>query len=180
MDKGGNRTIWLSIGGLALALIIGAAVAGGGKSKSTPLPPPPLDDARAVLIAGADNTDRTLLVPPCNGPPGSARRNLAAGRPTSNSVVLRVPASLSARVVLVPDCVKGTSDEAPAAAFVLPVGSQSPRSGALKLVAQTQVLVPRGSRAKTLIVPPCAGDVPKQDTILSPEAPTPVVTAPRC
>jgi hypothetical protein len=180
-----NRTVWIAIGVLALLLIIGSA-AGGGKSKtSKPPPPPPLDNARAVIISGGDGSARTVVVSPCQAPVASTRQNVGKHRPTRNAVVFETPAQPAARIVLVPDCIKPdpgqtASGESPAAAFVLPVGSQKPSSPTLKVAAQTQVLVPRGSRATTVIVPPCTGAAVKRDVVLSPGPGTTVATAPAC
>lgn len=182
MDDGRNRSIWIIIGGLLLVFVIGSA--GGGKSKSTPPPPKPLDNARAVLLPGGDGVDRTLLVPPCGAPPPSAKGSVRT--PTPDAVTLQVAAGPAARVVLVPDCIAKRAGAFKAnavkssAAFVLPVGSQSPRSPALKVGAQTQILVPRGSPAATLIVPPCTGAAPKRNLVLSPAPGATEASAQQC
>ncbi|MGI8623817.1 MAG: hypothetical protein ACR2NB_10120 [Solirubrobacteraceae bacterium] len=186
VNGGPNRSVWVIIGGLLLVLLIGSDL--GGKSKPAPPPPPkPLDNARAVLVAGGDGVARTIVVPPCNAPPVSAPQDGSAAQSTPNGVTLRLSAAPAARVVLVPDCVKKStggafkaSGELPASAFVLPVGSQAPGSPALKVGAQTQVLVPGGSRAATVIVAPCTGAVAKKDVILSPGPGTSTAAAQPC
>jgi len=178
-----NRTVYVIIGVLALLLLIGSSV--GGKSKSAAAPPKPVDNARAVLVAGGDGVDRTIVVAPCNAAAESVQDG-SAPRPTANSVALQLPAAPAPRIVLVPDCVEKrsgaftASKELPAAAFVLPVGSRTPGSPALKVAAQTQVLVPRGSRAAIVIVPPCTGSAAKQDVVLSPAAGIAIATAQPC
>lgn len=173
----GNRSVWIIIGALLFVFVIGSAV--GGKSKSKPAPPKPLDNARAVLLPGGDGIDRTIVVPACNAPPDAAQ-------PDDKAVVLQLTAGETARVVLVPDCIEKRdgafeeSGELPSAAFVLPVGSQSPRSPALKVVAETQVLVPHGSRATTVVVAPCTGVAAKKDVVLSPGEGATSDAAPPC
>lgn len=177
----GNRTIYATIVGLALVLIIGSAVGGGSKSKSAPAPPaPPINNARAVVIDGGD-VDRQVVVSPCHAPTAITEQDVQQGRSTPNAVALDVPADAGPRVVLVPDCVKPPPKEGeaglPAAAFVLPAGSEAPGSRPLKVEARTQVLVPGDSRVERLIVPPCTGEAPKQDVVVSPAEGEPTTVA---
>lgn len=184
VGDGGNRSVWVILGGLLLLLLIGSAM--GGKSKTKAPPPKPLDNARAVLVSGGDGIGRTIIVPGCNGPSVPPAKDGGPPRPTENGVALQLPAAPAGRLILVPDCVKKSPDafksssELPSAAFVLPVGSQTPGSPPLKLGAQTEVLVPRGSRAETVIVPPCTGEGIKKDVVLSPGPGTTTGTAQRC
>lgn len=191
-NEQGNTTVYVTIGVLFVLLLLGGAA--GSKPKPKPPAPKPLDNARAVLLAGGDGVTRTLVVPPCNAPVGSTERDVAAGRPPPNAVILELPAGSEPRAVLVPDCLEASagvtaSGSLPAAAFVLPIGTRAAANPTLQVGAQTQIIVPAGSRAHTIIVPPCSGaassqPVPnqrgRQDVVLSPNAGTDRATAPDC
>lgn len=190
-DDPGNKTAYVTIGVLIFLLVVGVALAGKPKSKTTP--PKPLSNARAVLVSGG-GVARTIVVSPCNTPVASTEREIAAGRPAPNAVTLGLPAGPDARAVLVPDCLKASagataSGSLPAAAFVLPIGTRVAANTTLQIGAQTQILVPSGSRARTVIVPPCSAvpakrPVPgrngRQDVVLSPGGGTDTATAPEC
>jgi len=191
-----NKTVYVTIGVLLLLLGVGSALGEiVSKSQSAPPPPPPapLDNARAVLLAGDDGVTRTVVVAPCNTPVAATKREVAAGRPAPNAVTVELPADPEGRAVLVPDCLEASagataSGSLPAAAFVLPIGTEAAENKVLQIGAQTQVIVPGGSPVRTVIVPPCSGTPAKpapgnrgeQDVVLSPASGTDTATAPEC
>ena len=195
-----NRTPLAVMVGLVAVLVIGAVVADSLKGKSTTEPPGPLDNARAVLLPAGDGIDRRVVVPPCNTPPESTANDVAAGRPVPNAALFRVSGTGEAQAVLVPDCIRGSTavtagGDLPAAAFVLPVGVRAAANPTLQIGAQSQIIVPAGSSARTVVVPPCTGARPRpsgtpttpaaggatgSDVVLDPREGTDVVTAPSC
>lgn len=168
------RTPLLVIAGVAFVLLVGGLVA-PKKSKAPPVPPPPPADARAIVLSG-DGTTRTIVIPTCGettpGPDGNVRFSLSG-----------------TRTVLVPDCAAPTSPPSSApkqsSALVLPVGADKLVDAALLVGTRQQVLVPAGSKARTIVVPPCihgrapGGPAKHQDVIISPAGAT-TATAPAC
>ncbi len=196
-----NRTPLVVMVGLVLVMVIGAVAADSLKGKKgTTEPPGPLDNARAVLLPAGDGIDRTVVVPPCNTPPESTANDVSAGRPAPNATMFQLSAADEGQAVLVPDCIRGSTavtagGDLPAAAFVLPVGVRAAANQTLQVGAQSQVIVPAGSSARIVVVPPCTGARPRpsgtpttpaaagatgSDVILDPREGTDVVTAPSC
>ncbi|MDQ3609849.1 MAG: hypothetical protein M3459_13280 [Actinomycetota bacterium] len=196
-----NRTPLAVMVGLVVVMVIGAVAADSLKGKKTSTEPPvPVDNARAVLLPAGDGVDRRVVVPPCRTPPETTANDLAAGRPVPNAAVFRLSGSGEAQAVLVPDCIRGSTavtagGDLPAAAFVLPVGVRAATNPTLQIAAQSQIIVPAGSGARTVVVPPCTGarprpsgtpttpaaaGVPGSDVVLDPSGETDVVTAPSC
>ena len=196
-----NRTPLAVMVGLVVVLVLGAVAAASLKGKKTTTEPPgPLDNARAVLLPAGDGVDRRVVVPPCRTPPETTANDVAAGRPAPNAVMFQVSATGEAQAVLVPDCIRGSTavtatGDVPTAAFVLPVGVRAPANPTLQIGAQSQVIVPAGSSARTVVVPPCTGARPRPsgtpttpaaagapgaDVVLDPRGGTDVVTAPSC
>lgn len=195
-----NRVPLAVMVGLVAVLVIGAVAADSLKSKGTTEPPGPLDNARAVLLPAGDGIDRRVVVPPCNTPPESTANDVAAGRPAPNAAMFQLPGAGEEQAVLVPDCIRGSTavtagGDLPAAAFVLPVGVRAAANPTLQIGAQSQIILPAGSSARTVVVPPCTGARPRpsgtpttpaaagatgSDVVLDPHEGTDVVTAPSC
>jgi hypothetical protein len=196
-----NRTPLAVMVGLIAVMVIGAVAADSLKSESSTVPPEPLDNARAVLLQSGDGVARTVVVPPCRTPPETTANDIAAGRPVPNAVLFRLSRSGAAQAVLVPECIRGSTavtagGDLPAAAFVLPVGVRATANPTLQIGAQSQVIVPAGSSARAIVVPPCAGARPRpsgtpampaaagtpgSDVVLDePRGDTDVVIAPSC
>lgn len=195
-----NRVPLAVMVGLVAVLVIGAVAADSLKSKGTTEPPGPLDNARAVLLPAGDGIDRRVVVPPCNTPPESTANDVAAGRPAPNAAMFQLSGADEEQAVLVPDCIRGSTavtagGDLPAAAFVLPVGVRAAANPTLQIGAQSQIILPAGSSARTVVVPPCTGARPRpsgtpttpaaagatgSDVVLDPREGTDVVTAPSC
>lgn len=157
-----NKTPLIAGGVLILVVFIGALLATGGKKKSKP-PAPPVS-ARAVVLPA--NRARTVVVPPCNTPVSTTARNAARGRPTPGATTLQLLAERGSHTLLVPHCQptetgSTTADGGiPSAAFLLGTSRRLPkdREGRIEsdgVVAQSQLLLPGGSSASTIVVPPC-------------------------
>lgn len=195
-----NRVPLAVMVGLVAVLVIGAVAADSLKSKGTTEPPGPLDNARAVLLPAGDGIERRVVVPPCNTPPESTASDVAAGRPAPNAAMFQLSGGDDEQAVLVPDCIRGSTavtagGDLPAAAFVLPVGVRAAANPTLQIGAQSQIILPAGSSARTVVVPPCTGARPRpsgtpttpaaagatgSDVVLDPREGTDVVTAPSC
>lgn len=196
-----NRTPLAVMVGLVLVMVIGAVAANSLKGKGNTEPPGPLDNARALLLPAGDGIDRRVVVPPCNTPPETTANDVAAGRPVPNAVLFGLTGAQEGQAVLVPDCIRGSTavtsgGDVPAAAFLLPVGFRASANPTLQIGAQSQLIVPAGSSARTVVVPPCTGARPRPsgtpttpaaagapgaDVVLDdPRGGTDVVTAPSC
>lgn len=158
-----NRTVWIVGGVLAVVILIGALVAGSGKKKSKAAPKPPVT-SRAVVLPASQS--RTVVVPPCSTPLGATTRSAAAGRPTPGATTFALPARRGSYTLMVPNCQPtnpGSTDAGgsiPSAAFVLGDRSRLGKDSEGEIVADgvaanSQLLLPDGSRASTIVVPPC-------------------------
>lgn len=180
-----------------IALLVIGALATESTTTTVVTTVGPPNNARAVVVPTNDGVARTVVVPPCNTPVIQTLRNAAKRKATPNTVALVLSAGPSARAVIVPDCLKASgavtaTGGLPSAAFVLPVGVKGDGIPTLQLGARSQVIVPAGSPAKVLVVPPCTGRVgPKkpapssgasegQDVVLSPRKGSDTVAAPAC
>ncbi len=190
-DEGGTKVPWIVGGFLVVLLVVAGSGAGGSSSSSmSMMPTPPPANARGVLLPG-DGTQRTVVVPSC-GTPASIASQTAPGGSGSGVVTLQLGGSAGARALLVPDCTKPSGgapppgSPPPSAAFVLPVGTTQLQDSSVQVASRSQVIVPAGSRAKTVVVPACVtgGQAPAgakhQDVVLSPKQGSDSATAPSC
>jgi hypothetical protein len=184
-----NKLPWV-VGGILIAvLVVGALALGGDKEKkAAPVAPP--ENARALSLPV--NRARTVIVPPCNTPVPQTTRSAARGQGTPGATTLALPRGSGVRFVLVPHClpdagVTSAPGNLPSAAFVLP-GAERPTEGQRgsfiygELNARTQLILPNGSTARTIVVPPCAKKTAgKRDVVLdAPRAGSRTVVAPSC
>lgn len=194
-----NKTLlWIMLVVAALFLIAGTTL-GKKESKSSSEPPLPPGNARAVVLP-TDDAARTVVIAPCGTDPDETARDAQEDRSTPNTVRLQFPRGGGDRALMVPDCspwagVSGTRSGVPAAAFVLPVGTKENRLQVPPLRAESQVVVPKEGKAKTVVVSPCTGQLggeagrpapareggANQDAVLEPEeGQGDTVTAPLC
>jgi hypothetical protein len=192
-----NRTLFIIMAVVALIFLIGG-LAVGTKEPSTTPPLPPAN-ARALVVP-TDDAARTVVVAPCGTDAAETARQQRADKATPNSVRFEFPRGSGDRAVLIPDCspqagVSASTGSTPAAAFVLPVGTRENRLQIPPLRAESQLLVPKDGKAKTVVLGPCSGlqggvagkPVPakaggqSQDAVLEPEAGQgDLVTAAQC
>ena len=192
-----NKTLFVIMGVVALLFIIGG-LAVGKKKKSTEPPLPP-GNARALVVP-TDDARRTVVVAPCGTDPADTARDAREDENTPNTVRFELPRNGGDRAVLVPDCspqsgVSGSTSGLPAAAFILPVGTKENRLYVPPIRAESQVLVPAGGKARTVVLAPCTGQLggeagkpapareggANQDAVLEPEeGEGDLVTAPKC
>jgi hypothetical protein len=186
-----NPVPWIVGGALiVLLVVIGAVVSGGGsKSKSKAKSPP--EGGRAVVLPV--ERARTVVVPPCDTPVSTTARNAAAGRGTPGATTLALPKGPGVRTLLVPHCLPRTgatnaAGDLPSAAFIV-AGSERLTEGqegdvtADGVAARSKVILPDGSDATTIVVPPCRKKATgkARDVVLSAASGTPnVVVAPSC
>src|SRR3954451_1419946 len=175
-----NRIPFVVAGVLIVLLGGGVILTKSSKKSSGPKVPP--ETARALSVPA--NVPRTVVVAPCNTPVQQTK-----GPGTPGSTALQLPAGGGTRYVLVPHClpkagVTESPGAIPSAAFVLPSGDRPAegQGGSLvagHLVARTQLLLPNGAKATTIVVPPCTKKTAgKRDVALSGDSRT--VTAPKC
>jgi hypothetical protein len=164
----------LAVGLVAVAFVAKALKGPGTTSKGT----------RAVLVPTADRP-RTLVVPACNTGAPITARNAAQQQGMVGATVLALPREPGTRVVLVPRCsstngvgFSGTTN-LPSAAFVLKPGTPvtaAKGSGGKDVSLRnvhSQVVVPSGSAARTVVVPPCGpqSGLGKGDALIVPPPP---------
>lgn len=184
-----NNTVWIVGGVLVLVLVVGALVAGGGKKKKTTTPPSPPVSARAVVLPA--NRSRTVVIPPCNTPLGATARNAAAGRPTPGATTALLPPSSGVHTLLVPNCqptksgATNAAGDIPSAAFILGRRDRLTKDPKGKLVsdgvaAGSQLILPDGSNASTVVVPPCIKETAANDRDAVLKGGAAVVVGPAC
>jgi hypothetical protein len=192
-----NRTVFIIMVVVALIFLIGGLMV--GKKEPSTEPPLPPANARALVVP-TDDASRTVVVAPCGTDAADTARKQRAEKAVPNTVRFEFPRGSGDRAVLVPDCspqagVSGSSSGIPSAAFVLPVGTRENSLQVPPLRAESQLLVPKGGKAKTIVLGPCSGlqggeagkPVPakaggqSQDAVLEPEAGQgQLVTAAQC
>jgi hypothetical protein len=158
-----NKVPWI-VGACLIVLfaLIAFVAAGGKKSKSKSSTPPP--SARAVVVP--TSRERSVVVAPCGAPASSTVKNAAAGTGTPGATIIGLPKGPGVRTLLVPNCLPKTgatnaAGNLPSAAVVLP-GSERPTEGqqaeitAGALSARSKAILPDGSKARTVVVTPCA------------------------
>jgi hypothetical protein len=193
-----NRTLFIIMAVVALIFLVGGLLMGTTEpSKEPPLPPA---NARALVVP-TDDAARTVVVAPCGTDAAETAKNQQADKATPNTVRFAFPRGGGDRAVLIPDCSPqagvsaGGAGSTPSAAFVLPVGTRENSLQIPPLRAESQLLVPKGGKAKTVVLGPCSGlqggeagkPVPakaggqSQDAVLEPEAGQgDIVTAAQC
>jgi hypothetical protein len=182
-----NKVPWVVGGILIVVLGIGVIAFGGKKKKSGPKVPP--ENARALSLP--TSRARTVVVAPCNTPVDQTASHAARGESTPGATTLQVPAGSGVRYVLVPHCgaagVTSNPGNIPSAAYVLAAGERPPegQGGSLSaggFTARTQLILPNGSTATTVVVPPCKEKTAgKRDVVLGSEkAGSDTVVAPTC
>jgi hypothetical protein len=183
-----NKVPWIVAGVVIVLLAIGVVGFGGKKKSKGPKVPP--ETARALSLPV--NRARTVVVPPCNTPVEQTTRSAARGQATPGATTLQVPAGSGVRYVLIPHCqpkagVTSSPGNIPSAAFVLASGQRPPegQGGSLSsdgVTARTQLILPNGSGASTVVVPPCTEKTAgKRDVVLGAEkAGSHTVVAPSC
>jgi hypothetical protein len=182
-----NRVPWI-VGGVLLAgFLIGGLLAGGEEVPPPPPVPNPPESARALSVN--TNRERLLVVSPCGEPVQETARQAREGRAPTGATRVLLPEAGGDRTILVPHCQdeRGvTASGTASAAVVAASGRQLPEveGGGLSagpLAAKSQVILPGGSSASIVVIPPCEPPVATQgrDAIL-PLTSEQVVTAPSC
>src|SRR4051812_19691711 len=146
------------VGGVLIAVFAIGMVAFGGKKKSKTSTVPP-ENARALSVPA--NRARTVVVAPCNTPVQQTSRSAARGQATPGATTFELPRGAGVRYLMVPHCLPKagvTSDPGsiPSAAFVLangqrPIEGQGGNLSAGGANARTQLILPNGSAARTVV-----------------------------
>lgn len=194
-----NRTLVVIMAVVALLFIVGGLAIGKKKEEMMMQPTLPPANARALIVPTEDRA-RTVVVAPCGTDAADTARNQRKDRATPNTIRFDLPRGSGDRAVLVPDCspqagVSASASGIPSAAFILPVGTRENSLQIPPLRAESQLIVPQGGKARTVVLGPCSGlqggeagkPVPaktggqSQDAVLEPEAGQgTVVTAAQC
>jgi hypothetical protein len=168
---GSNRTIWVVMITLLVALVAGGVLAG----KST-MPSPVNQGMRAVIVP-TDDAARTVAVTPCGtGAPISSGKT-ANVFDVVGVTMIGLPQGTGVRIVLIPRCAAGSGAAAgtsllPSAAFVPRPGTKVPPPGSGKSssssgssssapivadpkAATSELVVSPGSDVRTVVVSPC-------------------------
>jgi hypothetical protein len=174
------------VGGVLIVLFAIGMVAFGGKKKSTPPPVPP-ESARVLSVPA--NRARTVVVPPCNTPVQQTSSAAAKGQTVPGATTFELPRGSGVRFVLVPHCqpkagVTEDPGSIPSAAIVLaggqrPTEAQGGNFSAAGANARTQLILPNGSAARTVVVPPCKNKTAGKRDVALPGNGS-VVVAPGC
>jgi hypothetical protein len=183
-----NRVPWIVGGALVAVLAIGAIVAGG---EEVPPPPPPVpnppENSRALSLQ--TNRTRLLVVSPCGQPVAETARQAREGRAPVGATRVELPEAAGDRTVLVPHCqTEGgvTASGTASGAMVAASGRQltEAQGGGLlsgPLVAKSQVILPGGSSASIVVIPPCrTPDATEGRDVILPVEESEVATAPSC
>lgn len=122
-------------------------------------PPLPPGNARALVVP-TDDAARTVVVAPCGTDVDETAQDAREDKATPNTIRFVFPQGDGDRAVLVPDGspkagVSASDTGIPAAAFVLPVGARENSLQVPPLRAESQLLVPRDGKAKTVVLAPC-------------------------
>ena len=191
-----NRTLFYVIGAIVAIFVIGGLLV-GKKEEPKPGQPPAPPNARAVVVP-TDDAARTVVVSPCQTNVSETAADVESGKATPNTVRVELPRGGGDRAVFVPHCSPesgGVTSGRPAAAFILPKGERTKTLQMPPLNAESQLLVQADSEARTLVIPPCTGQIGgeagrpapeveggrEQDVVLEPEDPgSDLATAPQC
>ena len=159
-----NKVPWIVGGVLILLLVIGVVCATKQKEKSAAKIPPPPESARAVVVPV--NRARTVVIPPCNTPVSDTTSEAAKGIAVPGATFFQLPREGGVRNLLVPHCQVGKTGstnlagDIPSAAFVLPEKERLTKDGEGRIhykgvIADSQLTLPNGSRASTIVIPGC-------------------------
>ena len=191
-----NRTLAWVIGTIIALFLIGGLLI-GKKEEPKPGQPPAPPNARALVVP-TDDAARTVIVSPCQTNVQETAEEVEGGESVPNTVRVELPRRSGDRAIFVPHCSPqsgGVSSGRPAAAFILPMGSKSKTLQMPPLNAESQLLVQTDSEARTVVVPPCTGQIGgeagrpapeieggrEQDVVLEPEDNgSDVAVAPQC
>jgi len=182
-----NRVPWLVGGGLIAVFVLGALVFGSGGEMTMPDPASLPESARALELPG--ERERTVIVPPCATPVGATVRNAQRDQATPGATMLAAPAGEGVTTVLVPHCQRGAGTidaggDLPSAAFVLPGDARTAEAqgtlSAVGAIARSRVLLPAGSEAQTIVIPPCARSTAGGDVVVQAEGGSDTAVAPSC
>jgi hypothetical protein len=161
---------------IALALVVvlglGGILAGSKKKSSKGKSAAP--GTRAVIVP-ARARPLTFAIPPCGT--GQKLTPARAGEQlqVQGAAVFELPPSRSPRTVQVLPC-GSQAGTPPAAAFVL-----AGRRGGGKAGTQLQLVIPNGSAATTVVVPPCTRKAKRGASVLpTPAGGSGAALAPRC
>ena len=191
-----NRTVAWVIGVIIAIFVIGGLLI-GKKEEPKPGQPTAPPNARAVVVP-TDDAARTVVVSPCQTNVSETAGDVESGESTPNTVRVELPRGGGDRAVFVPHCSPqsgGVGSGRPSAAFILPKGERTKTIQMPPLNAESQLLVQADSEARTLVIPPCTGQIGgeagrpapeieggrEQDVVLEPEEEgSDVASAPQC
>jgi hypothetical protein len=185
-----NRVPWIAGGALIVVLAAGALLLGGGKKKGSASPATAPETARAVVVP--TDRARTIIVPPCQTPVQDTVDQARSGQATPGATTVELPRGPGVRTLFVPHCQPGTGatnaeGSVPSLAVVL-AGTErlTEDQGSIRaegFLARSQIVLPGGSSATTIVVPPCAkkGAAKGRDAALNPEqGSSELAVAPSC
>jgi hypothetical protein len=184
-----NRVPWIAGAALVVLLVGGALLVGGGKKSKSKSPASAPETARALVVP--TDRPRTVVIPPCQTPLQDTVRQAESGRPTPGATTFELPRAPGVRTLLVPHCQPGTGatnadGSVPSLAVVLADRERlSEDQGSIRaegFLARSQLVLPGGSSAGTIIVPPCAkkGAAKGRDAVLSGDGGSDLAVAPVC
>lgn len=181
-----NKIPWIVGGVLVVAFAIGAYFLGQGPEEPKSVGELP-ESARAVVLQGSERY--RVVIPPCNTPVEQTTADAEQNKPTPGATTFVLPPSKDVRTVLVPHCQPGTgatnvAGNIPSSAFVVdnaPAANET--DGAFEsdgVIAKSQLILPKGGDASTIVVPPCGKATKGEDPVLQAEGGSELVVAPRC
>ena len=167
---------------IIMGVLIVLFVAGGIAFKKSSPKPFKTEGSRAVVLPPGDRK-RIVVVPPCSPPTVITPLNASTQIQVPGAVAVAIPQGAPARTIVIPRC-SATAAPSPGApnipsgAFVLgpdrTVSDQSkvPKGGdPVAYGIKTQVTLPAGSPATTVVAAPCQGKAKvEKTTVLKPAA----------
>ncbi len=143
------------------ALTLGLGACGGGSSPKAKMMPPPDPTAMALMAPGVrtvvvpkQGKSLTVIIPPCSN--AEIDQDTTDAPPGSNQIV--VPQSALDQTVAVQPCIQGAKTAGRSSSVLLsPGGVESPQGVGQQTGGQrqNQLLLPKGSNIRKIIVPPC-------------------------
>jgi hypothetical protein len=182
-----NRIPWIVGGVLVIGFAIGAIVAGKEEVPPPPPVPNPPESARALSVQ--TNRTRLVVVSPCGAPVAETARLAREDRAPVGATRVELPEAAGDRTVLVPHCQTDTGVTASgtaSGAMVAASGRQltEVQGGGLAagpLAAKSQVILPGGSSASIVVIPPCrTPDATEGRDAILPVEESEVAIAPSC